>query len=566
MAKFFGFEVTKAKKQLKTFAPSENDDGALGVAAGGAFGQYIDMEGSIKNEVELINKYREMSIHPECDMAIDAIVNEAIVVSDEKENALNLDLNELGAPDAVKNKIHDAWDKIIQTLDFNNKGYDIFRKWYIDGRLYYHIIIDEERKKRGIQELRYIDPRKIRKVREVQKERSNNSNGAELIKNVEEFYVYNEKAAKPDSTVQEGIKVLPDAIAHVTSGQFDYKKMNTLGYLHKAIKSLNQLTMMEDALVIYRISRAPERRIFYIDVGNLPKAKAEQYLRDTMSQYRNKLVYNAETGEIKDERKHMSMLEDFWLPRREGGRGTEITTLQGGQNLGEMDDVIYFQVKLYKALNVPSSRLDEQSSGFSLGRESEISRDEMKFSKFIDRLRNKFTEFFDQLLKAQLVLMGIIKIEDWDKIKHEIQYEWAEDSYYREQKTAEILTMRMELLSTVAEYAGRYFSMEYIKKNILQMTDKEIRALKKQIDAEVDGGTLAKDATIEWGAMGGGPPEEEEVPPAPAPALAPVPAQPASGNGQQPPKSEEKELLTGEKQFDINNIQRLLNQGDSNGS
>ena len=566
MAKFFGFEVTKAKKQLKTFAPPENDDGALGVAAGGAFGQYIDMEGSIKNEVELINKYREMSIHPECDMAIDAIVNEAIVVSDEKENALNLDLNELGAPDAVKNKIHDAWDKIIQTLDFNNKGYDIFRKWYIDGRLYYHIIIDEERKKRGIQELRYIDPRKIRKVREVQKERSNNSNGAELIKNVEEFYVYNEKAAKPDSTVQEGIKVLPDAIAHVTSGQFDYKKMNTLGYLHKAIKSLNQLTMMEDALVIYRISRAPERRIFYIDVGNLPKAKAEQYLRDTMSQYRNKLVYNAETGEIKDERKHMSMLEDFWLPRREGGRGTEITTLQGGQNLGEMDDVIYFQVKLYKALNVPSSRLDEQSSGFSLGRESEISRDEMKFSKFIDRLRNKFTEFFDQLLKAQLVLMGIIKIEDWDKIKHEIQYEWAEDSYYREQKTAEILTMRMELLSTVAEYAGRYFSMEYIKKNILQMTDKEIRALKKQIDAEVDGGTLAKDATIEWGAMGGGPPEEEEVPPAPAPALAPVPAQPASGNGQQPPKSEEKELLTGEKQFDINNIQRLLNQGDSNGS
>ena len=567
MAKFFGFEVTRAKKQLKTFAPPENDDGALGVAAGGAFGQYIDMDGSIKNEVELINKYREMSIHPECDMAIDAIVNEAIVVSDEKENALNLDLNELGAPDAVKNKIHDAWDKIIQTLDFNNKGYDIFRKWYIDGRLYYHIIIDEERKKRGIQELRYIDPRKIRKVREVQKERSNNSNGAELIKNVEEFYVYNEKAAKPDSTVQEGIKVMPDAIAHVTSGQFDYKKMNTLGYLHKAVKPLNQLTKMEDALVIYRISRAPERRTFYIDVGNLPKAKAEQYLRDTMSQYRNKLVYNAETGEIKDERKHMSMLEDFWLPRREGGRGTEITTLQGGQNLGEMDDVIYFQVKLYKALNVPSSRLDEQSSGFSLGRESEISRDEMKFSKFIDRLRNKFTEFFDQLLKAQLVLMGIIKIEDWDKIKHEIQYEWAEDSYYREQKTAEILTMRMELLSTVAEYAGRYFSMEYIKKNILQMTDKEIRALKKQIDAEVDGGTLAKDATIEWGAMGGGPPEEEEeVPPAPAPALAPVPAQPASGNGQQPPKSEEKELLTGEKQFDINNIQRLLNQGDSNGS
>jgi hypothetical protein len=303
-------------------------------------------------------------------------------------------------------------------------------------------------------------------------------------------------------------------------------------------------------------------------VGNLPKAKAEQYLRDTMSQYRNKLIYNAETGEIKDERKHMSMLEDFWLPRREGGRGTEITTLQGGQNLGEMEDVVYFQIKLYKALNVPSSRLDEQSSGFSLGRESEISRDEMKFSKFIDRLRNKFTEFFDQLLKAQLILMGIIKEEDWEKIQHEIQYEWAEDSYYREQKTAEILQMRMELLSTVAEYAGRYFSMEYIKKNILQMTDKEIRQMKKQIDAEVDGGTLAPEATIEWGAMGaGGEPKEgeEEPPPEEEPPQPATP--PPNGNGQQPPpKAEENQLLTGEKQFNINKIQRLLNQGADNGS
>ena len=570
MAKFFGFEVTRAKKQLKTFAPPENDDGALGVAAGGAFGQYIDMDGSIKNEVELINKYREMSIHPECDMAIDAIVNEAIVVSEEKENAVNLDLNELGAPDNVKKKIHEAWDKIVQALDFNKKGYEIFRKWYIDGRLYYHIIIDEERKKRGIQELRYVDPRKIRKVREVQKVRSEKANSAELVKKVEEFFVYNEKATRPDSTVQEGIKVMPDAVAHVTRGQFDYKKMNTLGYLHKAVKPLNQLTMMEDALVIYRISRAPERRIFYIDVGNLPKAKAEQYLRETMSQYRNKLVYNAETGEIKDERKHMSMLEDFWLPRREGGRGTEITTLQGGQNLGEMEDVLYFQVKLYKALNVPSSRLDEQSSGFSLGRESEISRDEMKFSKFIDRLRNKFTEFFDQLLKAQLILMGIIKEEDWEKIQHEIQYEWAEDSYYREQKTAEILQMRMELLSTVAEYAGRYFSMEYIKKNILQMTDKEIRQMQKQIDAEVNDEKLAPEATIEWGAMGatGGEPKEGEGEPPPEGEPPQPEMQPSNGNGngQQPPRAEENQLLTNEKQFDINKIQRLLNQGADNGS
>ncbi len=569
MAKFFGFEITKAKKQLKTFAPPENDDGALGIAAGGAFGQYIDMDGSIKNEIELINKYREMSIHPECDMAIDAIVNEAIVVSDEKENAVNLDLNELGAPDTVKKKIHEAWDKIIQNLDFNKKGYEIFRKWYIDGRLYYHIVIDEERKKRGIQELRYIDPRKIRKVRETVKTKADN--GVDIVKKVEEFFVYNEKLTRPDSTTQEGVKVNPDAIAHVTSGQFDYKKMNTLGYLHKAIKPLNQLTMMEDALVIYRISRAPERRIFYIDVGNLPKAKAEQYLRDTMSQYRNKLVYNADTGEIKDERKHMSMLEDFWLPRREGGRGTEITTLQGGQNLGEMEDVVYFQVKLYKSLNVPSSRLDEQSSGFSLGRESEISRDEMKFSKFIDRLRNKFSEFFDQLLKAQLILMGIIKPNEWDKIKHEIQYEWAEDSYYREQKTAEILQMRMELLSTVAEYAGRYFSMDYIKKHILQMTDKEIRQMKKEIDAEVDGGTLAKDATIEWGAMGGGgaSPEEGGVkPPAqgtPNPMPNPMPNPSPNGNNQQPP-NEEKQFLKSENELNINRIQDLLKGATINGS
>ncbi len=550
MAKFFGFEITKAKKQLKTFAPPENDDGALGIAAGGAFGQYIDMDGSIKNEIELITKYREMSIHPECDMAIDAIVNEAIVVSDEKENAVNLDLNELGASDAVKKKIHEAWDKIINSLDFNKKGYEIFRKWYIDGRLYYHIIIDEQRKKRGIQELRYIDPRKIRKVRETKKSKSDN--GVDIVNKVEEFFVYNEKLTRPDSTTQAGVKITPDAIAHVTSGQFDYKKMNTLGYLHKAIKPLNQLTMMEDALVIYRISRAPERRIFYIDVGNLPKAKAEQYLRDTMSQYRNKLVYNADTGEIKDERKHMSMLEDFWLPRREGGRGTEITTLQGGQNLGEMEDVVYFQVKLYKALNVPSSRLDEQSSGFSLGRESEISRDEMKFSKFIDRLRNKFTEFFDQLLKAQLILMGIIKPEEWDKIKHEIQYEWAEDSYYREQKTAEILQMRMELLSTVAEYAGRYFSMDYIRKHILQMTDKEIRQMKKEIDAEVDGGTLAKDATIEWGGMGNG--KEPELEPEPEP-IAPEPE----------PPIEEVFLTSEENKFNIDRIQQIIQGATKNG-
>jgi len=379
--------------------------------------------------------------------------------------------------------------------------------------------------------LRYLDPRKIRKVRENQKVRADN--GADVINKTVEFFVYNEKAARPDSTVQEGIKVLPDAIAYINSGLFDYKKNNSLSYLHKAIKPLNQLRMMEDALVIYRISRAPERRLFYIDVGNLPKAKAEQYLKDTMNRYRNKLVYDAETGEIKDERKHMSMLEDFWLPRREGGRGTEISTLPGGMNLGEMEDVTYFLMKFYKALNVPSSRIDDSGSGFSLGRESEITRDELKFSKFIQRLRNQFTAFFDQLLKAQLILQGVIREGDWEKIQHEISYEFAEDSFYREQKNSEILQMRMELLSTVSEYAGRYFSMEYIKKTILQMTDKEIREMQKQIDAEVKDEKIVKDATIEWGAMGPQPPipPEEEVPPeepvpAAAPAVPPVNGQP----------------------------------------
>ena len=522
MAKFFGFEVTRPKKQLQTFASKENDDGALTLAAGGAFGQYIDMDGSIKNEIELIDKYREMSIQPECDMAIDDIVNEAIVVPDDEENVVKLDLTDLGAPDTVKKKIHESFNQIINQLDFNKKAYEIFRKWYIDGRLYYHIIIDEKNKKKGIQELRYVDPRKIRKVRENQKVRA--ENGVDVVSKTVEFFVYNEKAAKPDSQVQEAIKILPDAIAYINSGLFDYKKNNSLSYLHKAIKPLNQLRMMEDALVIYRISRAPERRLFYIDVGNLPKAKAEQYLKDTMNRYRNKLVYDADTGEIKDERKHMSMLEDFWLPRREGGRGTEISTLPGGQNLGEMEDVTYFLMKFYKSLNVPSSRIDDSGSGFSLGRESEITRDELKFAKFIQRLRNQFTSFFDQLLKAQLILQGVIREGDWEKIRHEISYEYAEDNFYREQKNAEILTMRMELLSTVSEYAGRYFSMEYIKKMILQMTDKEIREMQKQIDAEVKDEKIVKDATIEWGAMGpgGGAPPPEEIPPEqPAPAPEP---------------------------------------------
>jgi len=556
MARFLGFEITKAKKKdVRSFAAPENDDGALPIASGGAFGQYIDMAGSIKNEIELINRYRDMALHPECDAAIDDIVNEAIVTPEDEENVVKLDLEKLGAPDAVKKKIHESFESIIDKLSFNEKAYEIFRKWYVDGRLYYHIIIDEKNKKQGIQELRYVDPRKIRKVRENVKAKA--KNGIDLIQKSVEYYVFNEKAIKPDAQISEAVRILPDAISHVTSGMFDHSKNVVVSHLHKAIKPLNQLRMMEDALVIYRISRAPERRLFYIDVGNLPKAKAEQYLQDTMNRYRNKLVYDADTGEIKDDRKHMAMLEDFWLPRREGGRGTEIQTLPGGQNLGEMEDVVYFLQKFYKSLNVPSSRIDDQNgSGFSLGRESEITRDELKFSKFVQRLRTEFTDFFNQLLKAQLIFQGIIKPQDWEKIKHEISYVYAEDSFYREQKNSEILNMRLEALSTISEFAGRYFSMAWIKKHIMQMTDKEIKEMQKEIDAEVDGGKIVKDATIEWGATGPQPPMEPEVPEEP-PEQPPPSAPAAPTNGQAPPAQEENQLLQ-ELSFDIDSIKAQI--------
>ena len=496
MAQIFGFDITRKKKNLKSFAAPENDDGAIDVSAGGAFGHYVDMEGKIKNEIQLINRYRDMATQSECDAAIDDICNEAIATSDQADDVLFLNLNELGAPDNIKDKIHKEFDTIINILNFNRDAHEIFRKWYVDGRLYYHIIIDEAKKKQGIQELRQIDPRKIRKVREVTKGKA--ANGVETVDKVEEFYVFNDKAGNQQSEVTKGVRVKTDSVAHINSGLFDYNNNVVISHLHKAIKPLNQLRMMEDAVVIYRISRAPERRLFYIDVGNLPKAKAEEYLKDQMNRFRNKLVYDADTGEIKDDRKHMSMLEDFWLRRRECGRGTEISTLPGGQNLGEMEDVMFFQTKLYKALNVPPSRL-ESDSGFSLGRESEISRDELKFSKFVDRLRNDFVELFDGILKAQLLLKGIIKIDDWDKIKHDIQYKWAEDSYYREIKTTEMIQSILELLREVSDYAGRYYSMDFIRKQILQMTDDEIREMEKQIATETEGGKLAKEATIEWG-------------------------------------------------------------------
>ena len=510
MAQFFGFDITRKKKDLKAFSAPENVDGAVDVSIGGALGHYIDMEGKIKNEIELINRYRSLSTESEVDAAIDDVINEAVVIGSEREDAIFLDLNDLGASGAIKDKIHDEFTHLMKLLSFNKDGYEIFRNWYIDGRLYYHMIIDDAKPKQGIHELRFIDPRKIRKVREVEKVRA--ENGVDIVNKVNEFYVYNDKLDNPQSEITKGIRIQPDAIAYIHSGMYENKKGLVLSYLHKAIKPMNQLRMMEDSVVIYRISRAPERRLFYIDVGNLPKAKAEQYLRDQMNRFQNKLVYDVDTGEIKDERKHMSMLEDFWLPRREGGRGTEISTLPGGQNLGEMEDVIFFQTKLYRALNIPPSRL-EQASGFSLGRESEITRDELKFSKFIGRLRNQFTTFFDQLLRSQLILKGIIREEQWDDISSEIQYKWAEDSYYRETKNSEMLMARLGLLREVSDYAGRYFSMEHIKRTVLQMTDEEIREMQKEIDAEVTGDKIHKDATIEWGAMGPQPEMPLEEPP-----------------------------------------------------
>jgi len=502
MAKFFGFEITRSKKKGIAFSPPENDDGAIPLAPGGAYGAYINMDGSIKSEIELITKYRELSLQAEVDAAVDDIVNEAIVISDERESVVNLELKNLGAPDTIKEKIYAEWEYLVDLLDFDKKGYEIFRKWYVDGRLFYHMIINEKRPKQGIQELRFIDPRKIRKIRETSKRQIQTSEGkVDVVSDTKEWFLYNEKMDLTTADNQKGIKINPDAIAHVNSGLFQHGKNVIISHLHKAIKPINQLRMMEDALVIYRISRAPERRIFYIDVGNLPKAKAEQYLTETMNRYRNKLVYDASTGELKDERKHMSMLEDFWLPRREGGRGTEISTLPGGQNLGELEDVSFFQTKVYKALNVPPSRL-ESDSGFSLGRESEINRDEMKFSKFVSRLRNKFTEMFDQMLKAQLVLKGVLKIEDWEKFRPQIQYKWTEDSYYREIKKSEMLSGRLNILRDISEYAGRYFSMDWIKRELLSFTDEEVTQMRREIEAEVNSELLARDATIEWGDSG----------------------------------------------------------------
>lgn len=488
MAKIFGFEIRRKVEEPISFAPKATDDGAVVVNEGGIYGTYVDLDGSIRTEAELVNKYREMSSHPEIDMAVDDIVNE--VITQEPETKLvELILDEIELTDRIKKLFISEFKDILSLLEFTNLGYEIFRRWYVDGRLYYHVIIDENNPKNGIRELRYIDPRKIRKVRTVKKKGV--ADNVPLNQMSNEYFIYNDKgfaktsgnSSIPTNTIG-GIKIAKDSIVQCTSGLTSPNGDLVQSYLHKAIKPLNQLRSMEDSLVIYRISRAPERRIFYIDVGNLPKAKAEQYLRDIMIKFKNKLVYDAATGEIRDDRKFMTMLEDFWLPRREG-RGTEITTLPGGQNLGQMDDVIYFQKKLYKALNVPVSRLDPEMQ-FNFGRATEITRDEVKFSKFTNRLRNKFATLFTKILERQLILKGIITIEEWDDIKDSIRYKFSQDNYYAELKETEILRDRITMLRDIDDYAGKYYSHEWIRRNVLKQSDEEIEELDEQIEEEKD--------------------------------------------------------------------------------
>ena len=507
---FFGFTIGRKKdagkvglestiRRAVSFVPPDFDDGATTIESGNFFGQYVDFDGNIKNDIELIKQYRAMAMHAEVDAALDDIVNEAIVQDDIKKT-VQMDLEHVDLSDPIKQKMQDEFDHIMKLLRFPVRGYEIFRKWYIDGKCYFHIVIDDKNEKQGIKELRPIDATTIRKIRKVEKE--TNDDGIKVIKDVQEFFVYTEQdrddrlLADPYGA-QEGIKIHPDSIIYVHSGMFDIDKRRVYGNLHKGIKPLNQLRMIEDAVVIYRIARAPERRIFYIDVGSLPKNKAEQYLRDIMNRYRNKLVYDVNTGEIRDDKKHMSMLEDFWLPRREGGRGTEIDTLSGGENLGEMEDVDYFKKKLYRSLNVPISRL-EPDNGFNMGRSSEIQRDELKFFKFIEKQRQKFSELFLQALRIQLVLKGIMKEEDWLKIQDDIKFDYARDSYFTELKNNEILTERMNLLREMNEHIGKYYSIEWIRKHVLHQTEEEMKDMDNEIQSEREKGLITTGNTEDY--------------------------------------------------------------------
>jgi len=484
MAQLFGFEITRTSKEKgeqPSFVLPDSEDGAT--TSAGFYSEFIDIEGQTKSESDLIRRYRSTSEHPECDLAIEDIVNES-VNTDELKASVSLNVDNLPYSSKIKGRVQEEFKQVLNLLDFNNKAHDLFRRWYIDGRLHFHKIIDEEEPQKGIQELRYIDALKIKRVRKVDKDIT--KKGSPTVKVLEDFYVYNEGGAITSSTqsaVGGTLKITADAIANCPSGLFDPSKALVRSYLHKAIKPVNQLRMIEDAVVIYRIARAPERRIFYIDVGNLPKVKAEQYLKDVMNRYRNKLVYNAATGEIKDDRQQMSMLEDFWLPRREGGRGTEITTLPGGQNLGEIDDILYFQKKLYRSLNIPISRL-ETESGFSMGRGAEITRDEVKFTKFVQKLRKKFNFLFNNILKTQLILKGVVAEEDWLSIKENLSYEYMKDGHYAEMRDMDLLRDRLEVLNTIEPFIGQYFSKRYVQKQVFRMSDDEIESMQKEMESE----------------------------------------------------------------------------------
>lgn len=491
----FGFEIKrKSEEGLKSFVEKTDDDGAINIssmgAAGGAYGTFIDMEANSKNEAELVTKYRNMEMHPEVQKAIDDIVNESIII-DDKNSVVEVNLDNVKLSDNIKKRITEEFNLALELLDFSNKGYDIFQRFYVDGRLRFHAVIDEGNVRAGIQELRYVDPRKLRKVREIANKKDMQTQViTKQTKN--EYYIYSDKgfnASMPGTANHnadiKGVRIAKDSIVEVTSGILNENNTLVLSHMHKAIKPLNQLKMLEDAVVIYRISRAPERRIFYIDVGNLPKIKAEQYLREMMVKHKNRLVYDATTGEVRDDRKHMTMLEDFWLPRREGGKGTEITTLAGGQNLGEMEDVIYFQKALYRSLNVPLTRMETENV-FGLGKSSEISRDELKFNKFIKRLRARFSILFDHILEKQLVLKNVMTIEEWQKIKNKIRYDFQEDNHFTELKQGEILRERLQSLDAIQNYVGDYYSKEWVRKNILRMSDDDIEEMKEQMATEKD--------------------------------------------------------------------------------
>ena len=512
MAKLFGFSIEDNEPQSPSVVspvPPNNEDGVDHYMSSGFFGSYVDIEGVYRTEFDLIKRYREMALHPECDSAIEDIVNEAIV-SDTNDSPVEIELSNLNASDGIKKKIRSEFKYILDLLDFDKKAHEIYRNWYIDGRLYYHKIIDLKNPQEGIKELRYIDAMKMRHIRQQKKKPNDGSSIAKLksdnpmdydFPEIEEYFIYNPKSVYPTGNpmqtgASQGIKIAKDAITYCTSGLVDRNKGNTLSYLHKAIKSLNQLRMIEDSLVIYRLSRAPERRIFYIDVGNLPKQKAEQYLRDVMMRYRNKLVYDAKTGEIRDDKKYMSMLEDFWLPRREGGRGTEISTLPGGQNLGEITDIEYFKKKLFRSLNVPSSRMDGES-GFNLGRSSEILRDELKFTKFVGRLRKGFANMFNDMLRTQLILKNIITPEDWELMSEHIQYDFLYDNHFSELKETELMNERLAMVQTAEPYVGKYFSQDYLRRKILRQTDEEIIEQDKLIKKEISSGIIPDPATID---------------------------------------------------------------------